>query len=48
MVESVELVRTGHALMAAVYVLLSLVAGVVAILVTMALTRRVLGRERLT
>jgi CrcB protein len=46
MVESVELVRTGDALVAVLYVLLSLVAGVVAILATMALTRRVLGRER--
>lgn len=47
MVESVELVRTGHALVAAAYVLSSLVCGVVAVLVTMALTRRALGRERL-
>ena len=46
MVESVELVRTGHAVVAVVYVAISLVAGVAAILLTMDLTRRALDRAR--
>ena len=46
MVESVELARTGHAAVAVAYVAVSLVVGVAAILLTMDLTRRALGRER--
>ena len=42
-VEAVELVRTGHAVVAGGYVAASLVAGLVAVLATMALTRRALG-----
>ncbi len=44
-VESVELVRTGHPVTAVAYVLVSLAAGLMAIMATMGLTRRVLGME---
>jgi CrcB protein len=42
-VEAVELARAGDAVMAVSYVVASLVAGLAAILLTMGLTRRVVG-----
>ena len=43
-VEAVELVRTGHTATAVGYVGVSLAVGLTAVMATMALTRRVLGR----
>lgn len=48
MVESVELGRTGHVAMAVIYVGTSLVVGLAALMVTMAVARRVMGRGAAT
>ena len=45
MVEAVELVRTGHALVALSYLVASLVLGMAAILLTLSFTRRALRME---